>query len=233
MVPVPAGNLIHMWYLNMPIHSLHRKHSSLSGRFVYYALIFNALIGDCRRVKGKELLQELIFRKCIKVQTKLEFLWCVWRKENLSREILKSRVRVFRRITLAAVEDTCNQLENETAASASSVRTGDRSQLAELYCSNMFSMSAPPALMQHLPLLVPSQFAGYPPGQSLTDVQPDRAGLSAAERVHKKGLILHSKQQQLFCCRKWPKSVSLLLCSWDLSAVVIKSQKRGWQKSDD
>lgn len=48
---------------------------------------------------------------------------------------------------------TCSQLENEAAASASSVRTGDRSQLAELCCSNMFSMSAPPAVTQHLPLL--------------------------------------------------------------------------------
>lgn len=74
MVPVPAGNLIHMWYLHMPIHSLHRKHSSLSGRFAHYALISNFFIGDYRRVKGKELLQELIFRKCIKIQTKLELL---------------------------------------------------------------------------------------------------------------------------------------------------------------
>lgn len=48
---------------------------------------------------------------------------------------------------------TYSQLENETAASASSVRTGDRSQLAELYCSNMFSLSAPPPVTQHLPLL--------------------------------------------------------------------------------
>lgn len=49
--------------------------------------------------------------------------------------------------------DVCSQLENETIAGASSVRTGDRSQLAELYCSNMFSMSAPPLVTQHLPLL--------------------------------------------------------------------------------
>lgn len=48
---------------------------------------------------------------------------------------------------------TSRQLENETVASASSVRRGDRSQLAELYCSNMFSVSAPPPVTQHLPLL--------------------------------------------------------------------------------
>lgn len=57
---------------------------------------------------------------------------------------------------------TSSQLENETVASASSVRTGDRSQLAELYCSNMFSVSAPPPITQHLPLLTSSSVCTVP-----------------------------------------------------------------------
>lgn len=49
---------------------------------------------------------------------------------------------------------TSSQLENETVASASSVRTGDRSQLAERYCSSMFGMAASSPVTQYLPLLV-------------------------------------------------------------------------------
>lgn len=48
---------------------------------------------------------------------------------------------------------TSSQLENETVASASSVRTGDRSQLAEQCCSNMFDMAASSPVIQHVPLL--------------------------------------------------------------------------------
>lgn len=65
-----------------------------------------------------------------------------------------SEACVFRSITLVCSgRYTSSQLENETAARASSARTGDRSQLAGLYCSNMFSVSAPPPVTQHLPLL--------------------------------------------------------------------------------
>lgn len=64
MVPVPASNPIHMQYLHMPICSLHRKYSSLSENFAQIVLLtFSAFIEDWRRVKGKELLQEFLFRK--------------------------------------------------------------------------------------------------------------------------------------------------------------------------
>lgn len=57
---------------------------------------------------------------------------------------------------------TSGQLESESAASASSVRTGDRSQLAELCCSNMFSRSVPPLVAQHLPLQASSSHHPIP-----------------------------------------------------------------------
>lgn len=231
MVPVPAGNLIHMWYLHMPICSLHRKHSSLSGRFGHYALIFNVFIGDCRRVKGKQLLKELIFRKCIKIQTKLEFLGCVRRKENRSSEILKWR-------------STCIQEDNAGLL----WKTHVASWRMKLYqqCEDRGQTSASRAvLFQHVQCVCTSSSntaLAFASSFSVCTIPsrpvPDRhtARLNRTFSCRKgqwEGSDPAQQKKQLLFCRRWPKPVSWLLCSWDLSALVIKSQKGGWQKSDN
>lgn len=100
-------------------------------------------------------------------------------------------------------DNSSSQLENETIASASSERTGDRSQLAELYCSNMFSMSAPPPITQHSLSLV-SFSACTIPSRPVPDQHT--AGLNwtvSCKKCLKRGSDSVSRQQRLWCCRRW------------------------------
>jgi len=141
------------------------------------------------------------------------------------------------------VEDnSSSQLENETIASASSERTGDRSQLAELYCSNMFSMSAPPPITQHLLSLSPFSACTIP-----SRLVPDQcsAGLNWTVSC-RKGQRHHNLRKEVVILRadnsdcdaaegdsNVPYAKSPY--STDSSAriyksLAIKPQNVGWQK---
>lgn len=102
--------------------------------------------------KVKNYSRNSYSENALRCRQNLNVCGCVTGEKKISTvRVSGQEAWVFRRITLVSCgRYTSSQLENETVASASSVRTGDKSQLAEMYCSNMFSLSAPPPVTQHL-----------------------------------------------------------------------------------
>lgn len=89
----PCKYLIHMQYLHMPICSLHRKHSSLSGNFAQSVLSFLMLslkiVEEC---KVENCSRNSYSENALRYRQNLNFCGCVRRRENLNCESLKARI---------------------------------------------------------------------------------------------------------------------------------------------